>query len=56
MKETIKGNCKDCVFLKQDYLALMKKNQMVMELDWVCFICDIFKDPEKGYCDMWEPK
>ena len=51
----IAGNCKDCLFLKQDWTVLMKKGQMVQELDWICWLCDIFKKPE-GYCDMWEPK
>jgi hypothetical protein len=51
----IKGNCRDCVFLKQDWTVFEKKGQLVQEIDWVCFICDIFKRQD-GYCDMWEPK
>jgi hypothetical protein len=56
----IKGNCKDCLFIKQDWTLEWKKDkrgdiQLQLVLDTYCFLCDIFKSPD-GYCDCWEPK
>jgi hypothetical protein len=50
-----KGYCRDCLFIKQEYLVFEKRGQLVAEQDWCCEMCDVFKRLD-GYCDFWEPK
>ncbi len=51
----VKGFCKDCIFLKQEWTVFedKKTQQLKKEVDWCCSICDVFKRLD-GYCDLYE--
>ena len=51
---TIKGECRDCTFLAQEWLyQLSECGQEQMVLDTYCRFSDVFKRLD-GYCDAWE--
>jgi len=55
----IKGFCKDCLFLIQEWHLQWKKHegaiQEYMELDQYCQLHDNFV-PDEGYCHGWEAR
>lgn len=48
----ILGHCKDCYWLVQEYHYISDDK---VELDHYCRLSDLFKSPNRGYCDLWEP-
>lgn len=56
---TIKGYCKDCLFLIQEWHLQWKRHegaiQEYMELDQYCQLHDNFV-PDLGYCHGWESR
>jgi len=53
----VKGLCKDCIFVKQEWTVFedKKTGQLKREIDWCCSVCDIFKRLD-GYCDLYEER
>lgn len=50
----LKGLCKDCFYLQQEWCTVLGTNgKMTMVLDKWCLINQVFKR-EDGYCDFWE--
>lgn len=55
----VKGHCKDCLFLIQEWHLQLKKHEGAIreyiELDQYCQLHDNFV-PDEGYCHGWESR